>query len=198
MQDFIDLYLEVVSQKRSSYNLCVMAQNIEIKARLHPDQVEHVQQQAQVRSSTDDENIRQIDTFYNVSSGRLKLREFANGSAELIAYDRSDQSGPKLSSYVRHLCTDSRTLHDALTRSIGIRGVVKKSRQVIHIGQSRVHIDEVDGLGSFLELEVVLRDDQSPKDGENVASELMEIFGVLPESLIDGAYIDLLEKSNPG
>ena len=172
-----------------------MAQNIEIKARLRPDQVEYVRQQSQSRCSSVEEHLQQTDTFYNVSSGRLKMREIADASAELIAYDRSDQAGPKLSSYVRHRCTDSTTLHDALSRSVGIRGIVKKIRQVIHLGQTRVHIDEVEGLGSFLELEVVLREGQSIEDGEKIASGLMELFGVLPESLIDGAYIDLLEAS---
>jgi predicted adenylyl cyclase CyaB len=174
-----------------------MARNIEIKARIQKEQVEYVRQQAQARSSTDDEQLHQVDTFYNVPSGRLKLRESANGTAELIAYKRSNQAGPKLSSYVRYLCTDSKTLHDALARSVGIRGVVKKTRQVIHVSQTRVHIDEVDGLGTFLELEVVLCEGQSSVDGKNIASELMKIFGVLPESLVDRSYIDLLEESNP-
>ena len=175
-----------------------MAQNIEIKARIHKDLVEQVRQQARANSTEDDEHLLQVDTFYNVPSGRLKLREFASGTAELIAYDRLNQAGPKLSSYVRHSCTEPRTLHAALARSIGIRGVVKKSRHVIHMNQTRVHIDEVDGLGSFLELEVVLSEGQSSEDGEGIATTIMKTLGILPEYLVDKAYIDLLEDSNSG
>ncbi|MGI9456866.1 MAG: CYTH domain-containing protein, partial [Aeoliella sp.] len=83
-----------------------MANNIEIKARLSAEQTERIGQEALARSSVAPEVLYQTDTFYKVPSGRLKLREFKDGTAELIAYDRPDQTGPKLSSYVRYTCTD--------------------------------------------------------------------------------------------
>jgi adenylate cyclase class IV len=170
-----------------------MASNIEIKARLSRKQALHLQTEALSRSSLAPEILHQTDTFYNVSSGRLKLRELENGCAELIAYERPDHTGPKLSSYVCCPCSDPKSLHEALSRSVGVRGVVEKRRQVIHIGQTRLHLDEVFGLGDFFELEVVLRENQSPEEGEAIALELMAAFGVESESLIDVAYIDLLE-----
>lgn len=170
-----------------------VARNIEIKARLSSEAAQDIRKRALARSSLAPEVVYQRDTFYSVPSGRLKLREFKDGTAELIAYERPDRAGPKHSSYVLSPCADPKSLHAALARSIGIRGVVEKHRQVIHVGQTRVHLDEVVGLGSFLELEVVLREDQSPEEGKAIAAELMAAFEVTEESLIDGAYIDLLE-----
>jgi adenylate cyclase len=74
-----------------------MASNIEIKARLSPEQAVRLRADALSRSSLAPEVLHQTDTFYNASSGRLKLREFGDGRAELIAYDRPDQVGPKRS-----------------------------------------------------------------------------------------------------
>ena len=135
----------------------------------------------------------QSDTFYHVPSGRLKLREFKDGRAEFISYMRADRPGPKHCSYVIFQCPNAQSLHEVLLRSLGVRGTVRKSREVIHIGQTRVHLDEVDGLGKFLELEVVLEPEQSVEDGETIASQLMSEFEINSDSLIEGAYIDLLE-----
>lgn len=173
-----------------------MASNIEIKARLLPKHAARLRAEALARSSLAPEVLHQTDTFYKASFGRLKLRELEDGSAELIAYERPDRCGPTRSSYVCSPCADPKSLHEALTRSVGIHGVVEKRRQVIHIGQTRLHLDEVVGLGIFLELEVVLRENQSPKEGEAIALELMKAFGVESESLIDVAYIDLLEAKS--
>jgi predicted adenylyl cyclase CyaB len=174
-----------------------MASNIEIKARLSPEQAVRLRAEALARSSLAPELLHQTDTFYTASSGRLKLREFGDGRAELIAYDRPDHAGPKRSLFVRSPCADPGTLHEALSRSVGIRGVVEKHREVIHVGQTRLHLDDVVGLGTFLELEVVLREDQSAEEGEAIALELMAAFGIDSESLIDVAYIDLLEARPP-
>jgi predicted adenylyl cyclase CyaB len=170
-----------------------MSNNIEIKARLSRKQALRLQAEALSHSSLPPEILHQTDTFFNAPSGRLKLREIKHGCAELIAYDRPDHAGPKLSSYVCCPCSDPRSLHEALTRSLGVRGVVEKHRQVIHIGQTRVHLDEVFGLGDFLEFEVVLRENQSPEEGKAIALELMATFGIEAKDLIEVAYIDLLE-----
>ena len=170
-----------------------MASNIEIKARLSPEQWRRIQKEALALSSVAPTILEQTDTFYTVPKGRLKLRELKDGTAELIAYERPDRSGPEHSSYVRSSCSDAKSLHEALARSLGVRGVVEKHRQVIHVGQTRIHLDEVVGLGSFLELEVVVQENQSLAEAEAIAAELMRAFAVTSESLIEGAYIDLLE-----
>ena len=133
-----------------------MPKNVEIKARLRKGQTTEVHDIALSLASVATELLQQTDTFYHSRAGRLKLRTLEDGQAELIAYSRANQSGPKLSSYVVHSCTNPGSLHEVLAQSLGVRGVVRKTRRVVHIGQTRVHLDEVSGLGDFLELEVVL------------------------------------------
>lgn len=170
-----------------------MPRNVEIKARLRNGDLGRIRAVALARSTAAPETIRQRDTFYRVTTGRLKLREFADGSAELIAYERPDQTGPKASRYVVSPCAEPALLNEALTRSLGVRGVVEKQREVIHVGQTRVHLDDVARLGHFLELEVVLEESQSIAAGEAVAAEWMDRLGLDARTLVEGAYIDLLE-----
>ncbi len=85
-------------------------------------------------------------------------------------------------------------LRRVLELAYGIRGVVRKTRYLYLVGQTRVHLDDVEGLGRFMELEVVLEEGQSDADGQMVAEELMSALGVERGDLIDGAYMDLLEK----
>lgn len=138
--------------------------------------------------------ISQVDTFYRVPRGRLKLRVPSSGKAELIGYARPDEMGPKLSAYHRLPTESPGKLHDLLARALGIRGVVEKRREVLLLGRTRIHLDEVRGLGSFLEIEVVLDDRSSPEEGEAIARDLLGRLGVPLEALVSGAYIDLLER----
>jgi predicted adenylyl cyclase CyaB len=137
----------------------------------------------------------QHDTFFNVPTARLKLREFANGSGELIYYERADTLGPKVSTYFRSPASDPLALRQVLAQSLGVRATVKKRRELFLVGQTRIHLDEVEGLGSFLELEVVLADGESTSDGDRIAAALMDRLGVLPADLIAHAYVDLLENA---
>jgi predicted adenylyl cyclase CyaB len=74
-----------------------------------------------------------------------------------------------------------------------VRGVVRKRRYLYLVGQTRVHLDEVEGLGEFMELEVVLRPEQSDAEGQAIARDLMTRLGIREEDLLEGAYMDLLE-----
>ncbi|KAK2519374.1 hypothetical protein Q9966_014000 [Columba livia] len=85
-----------------------------------------------------------------------------------------------------------RNVEAVLGQALGVLGVVRKERLLFLVGQTRVHLDSVEGLGDFLELEVVLTEEQSVEDGERVACELMKELGVEEEDLISGAYLDLL------
>ena len=82
-----------------------------------------------------------------------------------------------------------------MASTVGIRGVVSKRRDLFLVGQTRIHLDQVEGLGTFLELEVVLTDDQSPAEGVLVANSLMDRLGIDADWLISNAYIDLLESN---
>src|SRR5206468_9995295 len=114
----------------------------------------------------------QTDTFFVVPRGRLKLRQLSDGSGELIFYKRPDQAGPKPSAYVRCACPTPKAVLEVLGQALGVRGVVEKRREVFKISRSRIHLDEVRALGTFLEIEVVL-DDGDAADGERVARELL-------------------------
>lgn len=120
-------------------------------------------------------------------------------SSELIYYDRDDKEGPKLSSYDKVTIPPSSTdnLISVLKLALGEKGLVKKKRQLFMCGQTRIHVDSVEGLGDFMELEVTLKDTEEPEDGIKIAHSLMERLGVDKNDLIAGAYTDLLaENSN--
>jgi len=172
-----------------------MPRNVEIKAKVSG--WERLVANVEVLADSGPEILDQTDTFYQVASGRLKLRQFANGDAELIFYRRPTQTGPKLSEYQRVPVEDAEGIGCWLTELLGQRGVVRKIRHVYHLGQTRVHLDQVEGLGHdgtaghFMELEVVLREDQSPAEGEAIASDLLRRLEIPPTMLVEGAYIDL-------
>ena len=167
-----------------------MARNIEIKARV--DDLEAVRIKAQRLSTSEPEHLVQRDTFYRVPTGRLKLREFGDGSAELIYYERPDERGPKTSTYTVTPVPEPHTMHELLQRLAGQADVVSKRRDVILIGPTRVHLDNVEGLGTFVELEVVLSPEQTDADGEAIAADLMQKLGIQRDALVARAYIDLL------
>ncbi|MCB1995031.1 MAG: class IV adenylate cyclase [Burkholderiaceae bacterium] len=169
-----------------------MARNVEIKAKLPTAHAERVAARAQALVMADPQVLHQDDTFYACARGRLKLRRFADGTAELIAYRRPDLAGPKTSSYLRTPVADADDLHAALDAACGAVGRVRKRRRVVLVGRTRVHLDEVEGLGCFLELEVVLRDGEPECDGIDEAEALMLRLGVEPTWLVEGAYLDLL------
>ena len=166
-----------------------MARNVEIKARI--DSIESVLPRARALADGDAQRIVQDDTFFRVPHGRLKLREFGDGRAELIHYQRADNKGPKLSDYVRTPVDDPTGLRDALARALGTLGRVRKQRLLLMAGTTRIHLDRVAELGDFIELEVVLRDGQTEGDGAAVAEHLMHEIGLDAAPRIAGAYVDL-------
>jgi predicted adenylyl cyclase CyaB len=167
-----------------------MARNIEIKASITSIAVLEPKVAALAQHGL--ELIEQDDTFFNCPQGRLKLRRFADGRGELIAYDRPDTLGPKTSDYLITPIAEPDALHATLARALGEAGRVKKQRLLFMVGRTRVHLDHVDGVGEYLELEVVLRDGEAAASGIDEAHSLLMELGVQPASLIAGAYIDLL------
>ncbi len=168
-----------------------MPTNIEIKARARD--FGDIRSRAEALSDTPVQVIPQEDTFFNVPQGRLKLRVRQSAPAQLIYYVRPDQEGPKRSDYQIFETPDADSLKSTLERALGIRGVVRKTRYLYLVGQTRVHLDDVQGLGQFMELEVVMRPDQTDAAGQAIAQELMSKLGVEPGDLLEGAYMDMLE-----
>jgi adenylate cyclase class IV len=167
-----------------------MASNIEMKARVE----DPAALRARALSLKPHEvfELEQVDTFFRCETGRLKLRQFADGSAELIAYQRPNTQGARESVYYRTPTSDGEGLLQALTSSLGIKTIVRKNREVMLVGQSRIHLDRVESLGDFMEIEVVLRPEQSAADGEIILADLMADLGITSEHCIAGAYADFI------
>jgi predicted adenylyl cyclase CyaB len=167
-----------------------MATNIEIKARAR--HFSRTLTLAQSLSQGDAVILSQEDIFYKVPRGRLKLRILAADRGELIFYQREDKVGPKQSDYQIHATSDPASLNVALAGSLGTIATVRKRRRLFMVGQTRVHLDEVEGLGQFIELEVVMRADQPAEDGMQIANRLMQQLEIEDADLVDVAYVDLL------
>ncbi|XP_077956948.1 uncharacterized protein LOC144406136 isoform X2 [Gasterosteus aculeatus] len=175
-------------------NNSAMPSNVEIKAKVS-DPTRFAEKAAEL-SQSEGTIIRQHDTFFNCSHARLKLRDFMNGTGQLIFYERPDTDGPKLSRYSISPTSDPLSLRAVLSGALGVKGEVRKERRLFVVGQTRIHLDVVEGLGNYMELEVVMRPQQTVEDGQQVAEELMEQLGVSTESLVTGAYVDLLLKGH--
>ena len=146
-----------------------MPTNIEIKARVVERRA--MEKRAAALSDSSLRVIRQEDVFFNVRKGRLKLRFFGPRRGELIFYEREDSVRPKPSDYVIFPTNRPKELREALARALGVAGVVRKTRHLYLAGNTRIHLDEVEGLGHFLELEVVLSRGQKPREGRQIAVE---------------------------
>ena len=173
-----------------------MPANVEIKARI--DSVEALLPLARALSDGDHPQlIHQDDTFFDAPHGRLKLRVFGDGSGELIHYHRPDADGPKVSDYVLAPVPEPESLREALSRACGLLGRVRKHRILLLVGATRIHLDRVEGLGDFLELEVVLSAGQAEAEGVAIAHALMARLQVSPAQWVRGAYLDLLRAVPP-
>ena len=168
-----------------------MPANVEIKARLaDPEAVARIARE--LTGGAEPVVLVQEDTFFPCADGRLKLRKLAPDRGELIHYHRPDQAGPKTSAYTLVPTATPDLLRDTLAAALGTLVVVRKIRRLWLVGPTRVHLDAVEGLGHFLELEVVLAPGQEPAEGEAIARDLMAKLGVREADLVEGAYADLL------
>lgn len=175
-----------------------LARNVELKVRCDEGTLAAIERELVERghSAVD---LRQVDTYFRATSGRLKLREIASidgdgDAAELIVYGRPDQAGARLSDYRRVTIPPSEAtrLREALRSALGELVVVEKRRRVAVVGRTRVHLDRVAGLGAFVELETVLAEGD---DEAAAAAELAEVaasLGIGGLAPIAGSYSDLL------
>ncbi|KAK9870621.1 hypothetical protein WA026_008181 [Henosepilachna vigintioctopunctata] len=168
--------------------------NVEIKALIrNPHEVNRKLNELGLEPPT---LINQHDDFQNIPHGRLKLRSFEDNSGELIHYERSDNKGPKLSSFNKaNLCAEPcEDMSKVFKRALGFYGEVKKVRHLYILWQTRIHIDFVEGLGNYLELEVVLEQDQSVEDGEKVRTRTNSVISQLNidrNDFVATAYVDV-------
>jgi len=165
--------------------------NIEIKATVK--ELDRLRSIAMRIATEPCQTLHQEDVFFRARSGRLKLRIFSESSGELIHYERPDTRGIKQSNYQIHETSKPLKLRKLLSDALGEILTVKKKREVYMVGQTRIHLDEVDELGTFMELEVVLSPNQNLEEGHSIASDLMKKLGVNESDFISCAYADLLQ-----
>ena len=173
-----------------------MPANVEIKARITNREV--TRKLVERISDSEPEVISQEDTFFFSPKGRLKLRVFPDMSGELIYYERPDTREPGLSKYQSTRLSDPEFIKKCFSEILGIRWTIRKQRILYMTGSTRIHLDTVDGLGDFLELEVVLGSDGTIEKGKEIAEELMNRLEIEPRNLVSCAYIDLLYPCDSG
>jgi predicted adenylyl cyclase CyaB len=128
--------------------------NLELKARCNS--LIQLRQKVKTLGAEYRCTMRQTDTYFNAPKGRLKLREIARREAELIHYERSDRPESRYSDYQIYTVFDAAALKEILAKALGVSGVVEKRRELWIYGNTRIHLDEVSGLGDFVELETVM------------------------------------------
>lgn len=134
----------------------------------------------------------QIDTYYNSREGRLKMRE-GNIETNLIHYNRPNQSGPKQSDFTLFKTDNPEGLKDILSKSMGVKVVVDKKREIYFIKNVKFHIDEVQELGNFVEIEVTdMKGDRTVQEMQVVCEEYMQILNIKSKDLLQVSYNDLL------
>ena len=166
-------------------------ENIEIKYRLfQPDKLTEF-----LSTCPEIESIwtkTQTDTYYQISQGRLKLREETSSDGQLIYYQRPDSNNSRISEYEIYVTPDARALNTILSQSLGLRVVVQKVRQLFLYRNVRIHLDRVERLGSFLELESVIGAEVDHQTANFNLTEIQKIlFNFLSEP-VAVSYADLL------
>jgi predicted adenylyl cyclase CyaB len=161
-------------------------QNIELKARL--TDLDRARRIAAKLATKRLEPQHQIDTYFHCRSGRLKLRQIDGLTTQLIWYERPDREGPKASDYRLVPVANPETLKAALSGALGVRTVVEKRREIFLWHNVRIHLDEVTGLGAFLEFEAVLGPEVEAAAGHAQVEDLIGRFGIAPSDLLSGSY----------
>ena len=166
--------------------------NIELKARC--EQLGQLRDTCRTLGAEGREPDRQLDTYFTVPHGRLKLRESLLSGAELIFYTRANLAGARESHFDVCAVQDGDGLKAVLRKALGVRAMVAKRREIFLMGDVRIHLDRVQDLGSFVELEGTV---QSAADLAEVVNEirgLQEALGIGDRSLIGESYADLIGK----
>ena len=134
----------------------------------------------------------QVDTYFNVTNGRLKLRE-GNIENNLIYYERPNTPGAKESSFQLVPVPAAKALKEVLTKSLGVKIVVKKKREIYFIKNVKFHIDEVESLGNFAEIEASdLYSDLHKEELQKQCNFYLNEFKIKREDLISVSYSDML------
>ena len=163
--------------------------NIEIKARY--ENAERAEENLNALGAGLAGTFHQKDTYFNVDDGRLKLRELGTDEGHLIFYKREDLAGPKRSDYEIAKTEDPEALRDILNKIHGTWVEVEKTRQVWLWENVRIHLDDVKGLGQFVELEAVTEEKGIEESHQRVET-LMRALEITSDQLVEGSYGDIV------
>jgi predicted adenylyl cyclase CyaB len=139
-------------------------------------------------------DLRQVDTYFRVANGLLKLLETAGYAGQLVYYERDEAAGGRSSDYLLTAVQDVAALKELLTRALGVLVEVRKRRTLLLLDTTRIYLDDVEGLGTFMEIEVPVTDETAAR--ERIDS-LIEALGYSWEDCIRGSYSDLLIERRP-
>jgi adenylate cyclase, class 2 len=173
-----------------------LASNVELKARL--DRFADVEEICRRLGALDKGTVEQIDTYFSMGNYRLKLRESGTGEHFLIGYSRPDSAEAKKSQYRLQRIENPGATKATLARQWGVKVVVKKTRRwFLWQGRVRIHLDRVEGLGDFLELEAVVG--ASSGYDEDAAhldiARLTHDLGITPRDLVGESYATLVRAA---
>lgn len=166
--------------------------NVEVKARCsNLEEVQGALEEADAEFVGED---HQTDTYFRTQKGRLKLREGEIETA-LIYYDRPDEAGPKRSDVLLYKPQPASDLKAILAQALGVLVVVEKRRKIYFLENVKVHLDQIDALGAFVEIEA-----QSPHEGKvhepdqlrTQCETWLERFGLESEDFVAASYSDLM------
>lgn len=170
--------------------------NVELKARDHD--LAGSLAVCRALGAEDHGEIRQRDTYFNVASGGVKLREESPGHAHLIQFERSHEPQQRESRYRIVVIEDGPALRAVLDAALGVKVVVAKRRRLHVWREVRIHLDEVDGLGTFIELEPVAPPESDLTREHALVRELREAFAITDARLLSRGYADqLLGRPTP-
>lgn len=176
-----------------------MARNLEIKVACSESEFERISARAREAGQGMSDRLRQVDTYFTVPAGRLKLREIESRdgmTAELISYRRPDDLGSQWSDYRRvAIGTDLvEALKGALAVTCAVRAIVRKEREVVIHGRTRIHLDRLPNLGTFVELETVAGPTDSDAEIDAEHRAVIAWLGLDTLSLVAGSYEDLVSE----
>ncbi|MCK5630590.1 MAG: class IV adenylate cyclase [Nanoarchaeota archaeon] len=164
--------------------------NIEIKAKSeNQDDIREILKSRNAEFKGVD---HQIDTYFKVNLGRLKLRE---GTIEnfLIHYQRENKEGPKQSDIILFKSDPKSSLKEILTKALGVLVVIDKKREIYFIDNVKFHIDIVEDLGTFVEIEAIDDDGSIGRDKLlEQCQSFLDLFKISQEDMISVSYSDLL------
>jgi predicted adenylyl cyclase CyaB len=168
-----------------------LRRNLELKARC--SDLEEAGARAKSMNAHDAGLEVQTDTYFRVPSGRLKLREIEGKPTVLIFYERPDSTSARLSKYHLVPVPDAAAMKALLADAFGVRGVVAKWRRIWLWHNVRIHLDDVAGLGSFIEFEAVITSEAEESAAPGQLDELSRVFAISPSDHIAASYADLLK-----